>query len=426
MPNDFPAIVIRASAGTGKTFQLTNRYLGLLQAGAKVDEILATTFTRKAAGEILDRVLERLADAALSPERAQELGKQLQDHSVDSNRCAALLAQVTQQLHRLRISTLDSLFAQMATSRALELGLPPGWSILDDLADARLRSQAIDTLLRSEDTQDVVRLLHLMTQGGVDRSVSRVLHDAVSDLYGLFLESEPAAWRHFPPPRMLTREQLEQCCRDIETDPELEVDGRMKTARDDDVLLARRSDWVTFVSKGLAAKVISGECKYYKKPISTAAIGNYERLIGHARGVLLNQLAQQTQATHDLLARFHALYERLKQQHGVLRFEDITRRLAADLQLKTTDIATYDFRMDSAALHVLLDEFQDTSLTQWQALKPFAERVTGTGTWRRTRPTRLGRSFFCVGDEKQAIYGWRGGISVIFSVLERKLIDFIR
>ena len=53
-------ILISASAGTGKTFQLSNRYLGLLQRGVMPDQILATTFTRKAAGEILDRVMVRL------------------------------------------------------------------------------------------------------------------------------------------------------------------------------------------------------------------------------------------------------------------------------------------------------------------------------------------------------------------------------
>jgi ATP-dependent helicase/nuclease subunit A len=52
--------IIRASAGTGKTFQLANRFLKLLLQGAAADEILATTFTRKAAAEILSIVLDAL------------------------------------------------------------------------------------------------------------------------------------------------------------------------------------------------------------------------------------------------------------------------------------------------------------------------------------------------------------------------------
>ena len=61
----FTNVVIRASAGTGKTFQLSNRFIALAADGRPLDAILASTFTRKAAGEILARVLSRLADAAL-------------------------------------------------------------------------------------------------------------------------------------------------------------------------------------------------------------------------------------------------------------------------------------------------------------------------------------------------------------------------
>ena len=55
----FPHVVIRASAGTGKTYQLSNRYIGLAASGTAAEQILAATFARKAAGEILDRVLTR-------------------------------------------------------------------------------------------------------------------------------------------------------------------------------------------------------------------------------------------------------------------------------------------------------------------------------------------------------------------------------
>ena len=70
MSEHSPHKVIRASAGSGKTFALSSRYLKLLRLGAEPDEILATTFTRKAAGEILGRVLLRLAEAASTAEGA--------------------------------------------------------------------------------------------------------------------------------------------------------------------------------------------------------------------------------------------------------------------------------------------------------------------------------------------------------------------
>ena len=75
---DYPNILIRASAGSGKTFRLSNRYPGLMQHGVSPDQILATTFTRKAAGEILDRVMVRLAEAALDEGKCQTLAIHLE------------------------------------------------------------------------------------------------------------------------------------------------------------------------------------------------------------------------------------------------------------------------------------------------------------------------------------------------------------
>src|SRR4051794_33096183 len=104
--NAFPNVVIRASAGTGKTYQLAVRFIGLLAAGARPDEILATTFTRKAAGEILDRVLSWLANAATDgTERKKlsaEIGKQL-----TPEKCREMFITMVRRLHALRVGTLD-------------------------------------------------------------------------------------------------------------------------------------------------------------------------------------------------------------------------------------------------------------------------------------------------------------------------------
>ena len=83
-------VLIRASAGTGKTFQLTSRYLRLLLAGAEPDEILATTFTKKAAGEITERVLLRLAKAVCNPGDLQEMATAIAVPELNHQRCAVL------------------------------------------------------------------------------------------------------------------------------------------------------------------------------------------------------------------------------------------------------------------------------------------------------------------------------------------------
>ena len=69
------------------------------------------------------------------------------------------------------------------------------------------------------------------------------------------------------------------------------------------------------------------------------------------------------------------------------------------------------FRLDGSIRHLLLDEFQDTSPVQWRVIRPLAESVT----------RKTGGSFFCVGDVKQAIYGWRGGMVEILNTLQGSL-----
>ena len=136
-------VVIRASAGTGKTFQLTNRFLALALAGVPLDTILATTFTRKAAGEILDRVLLRLAEAAAEKRVCVELGRHIGMPHLDTAACGRLLSAMIHKLHRLRVNTLDSFFIQIARACSFELDLPSGWQIVDPVDDRRLRNIAV-------------------------------------------------------------------------------------------------------------------------------------------------------------------------------------------------------------------------------------------------------------------------------------------
>ena len=195
--NDRPAshCVIRASAGSGKTHQLTNRYLKLLATGVEPDAILATTFTRKAAGEIIERVLHRLAKAAGDPTAAKELATQLEltPNSSDAEYFAKLLRAMLRSLHRARISTLDSFYIALAGSFSFELGMPAGWSICEDQDDELLRREALERIL-DQHPQDIERLFPLLSKGENKRSVHRELQDVIARHHEIFLGSELAAW----------------------------------------------------------------------------------------------------------------------------------------------------------------------------------------------------------------------------------------
>jgi len=406
-PPAFPHLIIRASAGTGKTWQLAVRFIGLLAAGVRPDEILATTFTRKAAGEILDRVLFWLASAAADSGERTKLAAALGLKSLPRETCRELLMNTLRRLHTLRIGTLDSYFLQVATTFGHELGLPPGWTICEDLTDNILRDEAIELALAHGRLADLLTLVHSLTKGEASRGIARLIHDTVGSLFELYRETTPAAWQQIKVCAGLKADELEQTLAEFATVAIAEK--RTSTARDKDLECCRAAAWDEFISKGLALKVLSGECAYYGKPLPGNLVAAYQRLLKHAESILVGQVARQTEATCELLERFAEHYTLLQLEERAMRFSDITFRLAqAAAEIAPDRLA---FRLDGHIRHLLLDEFQDTSPAQWRILRPLAHSITA----------QRGGSFFCVGDQKQAIYGWRGGVAEIFDALSAEL-----
>ena len=128
-----PHRLFLASAGTGKTYNLVVHFVGLLLRGVPPEKILATTFTRKAAGEILERVIEHLVEAVTREDKLAELQAELPKVDVSEEACRRLLASLTRSLDQLRVKTLDAFFVSIAKVYALDLGLPPDWQIIDEV-----------------------------------------------------------------------------------------------------------------------------------------------------------------------------------------------------------------------------------------------------------------------------------------------------
>ena len=398
-----PHVVILASAGTGKTFQLTNRYLTLLRDGS-CDRILASTFTRKAAGEILDRILVRLAGAVLDEKELTKLQPFVGQPPISRDECITLLQRVTKQLHRVQISTLDALFSKLASSHTFELGFPPGWRMIEDVEAGRLTDRAIEAVLRKAGRQDARRLMHLLSKGENTRRVHDLIRDTVRSFAAPYLITQEADWNRLPDLPLLNDLELHGAIAVFES---LRFDDkRIMNALDKNRGQIREDDWDSFLSDGLPLRLVKGDTTYYKKELPTELLSAYAPLIHHAKALFYKVWASQTRGTWETLDRVYTELNRLKTEERVLDFGDISRTLAERLSQHTVDSVA--FRLDANMDHLLLDEFQDTSLDQWQILRPFAESTT----------SEPGKSFFCVGDRKQAIYGWRGGEAAIFDTIQ--------
>ena len=402
-------LVIRASAGSGKTFQLVVRYLQTLLAGVPAERILASTFTRKAAGEILERLLGRLAVAARRPDQLQQLAADLGEPDFDRDDSLRLLRSLTRELHRLQVGTLDSFFSRLAKSYTLELGLPPGWDVVEELEDAGLRRQALGVVLQEGSVTDTRKLANLLSKGDAARSVTRQIAETIESHYGIFQQTDREAWHQYPELIPLSSEVLSQTIEELRVVP-LPDHKSVQKQRLNDLDAAEREDWLTFVTTGIAAVIASGKTTYYRKTIEDPAATVYQTLSRHARAIVIRERAARTAATYELLVRFDAAYRRLKREARRLRFEDVT--LALDRAFGEQPVQQLTYRLDGDVSHLLLDEFQDTSRSQWAVLRPFAERIADEPE---------GTSLFCVGDVKQAIYGWRGGVAEIFDAVQNEL-----
>ncbi len=401
--------LVRASAGSGKTWQLSGYFLKQLLRGARPESILATTFTRKAAGEILGRVLIWLARAARDPEFCQEIGQAIEPLSIDCPRAQELLQQVTGQLHRLRVSTLDSFFQQIARSCTLELGLPPGWMIVDEHTDRMLRRQAVDIVLAEQETAHSRRLMQMLARGNHQRSVRTLIDDAISNAWDVFQQTTRDAWTRVDAGRRLTSAEREAAVAVLKEFPHQLPGKRMPEAITGDIDRFESEQWEEFVKKGLASALLKGKTTYHRQDIPEEIQEAYRPLLRHARAEILQQVAGRNEATYELISRFDEACRQLRQETGFTRFGDITRLLAQSEA--AVDGRRIDFRLDSSLRYLLLDEFQDTSLQQWQVIRRLVRSLAEDGNDGST-------GVFCVGDTKQAIYGWRGGVAEIMDRLE--------
>ncbi|MCC6809373.1 MAG: UvrD-helicase domain-containing protein [Deltaproteobacteria bacterium] len=406
-------VQIRASAGAGKTFQLTTRYLGLLARGQPVEHLLASTFSRKAAGEIIERVLLRLADAALEEAKAKELGQHIGLDGFQQAAARTLLTETTRRLHRMSIGTLDAFFMALVQSFGFELGFAPGWKILDEAMLDVVRKTAVRQALEAGSERELLDRLSAIYRGESRQSVFAKIDEVVKTLLPEYLESGHAAWQwqpHVDPPKRA----LEDVVRDLAA---LRVDAKMQGPLEGDLKCLAKKDWKTLLSKGVFKAFLAnpGAPTYQRKPLPPELGALFAEARDHVRSDLAAQLTAETRAYAALLESVTERIRALKQRLRGYGFDDVARILAARLMagLDDSTMAELFFRLDQRVQHMLLDELQDTSLAQWHVLQALAREITSyaDGT----------RSFFCVGDVKQAIYGWRGGVSEIFDAITTEL-----
>ncbi len=418
-------VVLEASAGTGKTRVLVTRYINLLRAGVDPSNILAITFTRKAAAEMRERILAELrgmaARSALDAARWRELRDRLGD---------------------IGVSTIDAFCLSLLREFPLEADLDPGFAMADETEVPRFADEALDGALRAArrlvgSDENVALVMASLGERKVRAGLGALLDRRLvaGDAIRRFIGAAPS-----PPPGIAFAQAVGRLAALLDANAG-GLDGFLGDGPVDHPGFALIEADLRTIARPLAAAALS--------PLDAAsARSSVDRLAayfltkdGHPRkrpapGFLRHHCAspdawkRHSHAVASLspyvaetllglerdlnrgMARgverlFRIARKRYRRALEAQAAVDFSEALARTLGLlrRMDEFAQSRYRLEARYHHVLVDEFQDTSRAQWQLVARLIESWgEGIGL---AHDAPVQPSVFVVGDRKQSIYGFR-------------------
>lgn len=456
---EIQSMLISASAGSGKTYQLSTRYLTLLalngadpSLGASSEHLIALTFTRKAAAEFRSRILSDLAQGAASEIGASKLRERILDALEDDEDRPGIapgsasmmkplltreffmrqLREIMNNYSRLALGTIDGLFSRLAMSASLDLGYS-GMSIIDQTEEETEKRRALLKVYQewTKDPSVMKRMEGVFSESlrgekGNARA-EEVMFELVKNFHELYLDCPNKESWGIPQSLRLTESEI------TPTAPLEDIAEAAQEMLDSlpDEMSIRSEDAVRATNKAqLYKEFLQGIINFPQKRYFDCKTTTLDYIFGemsppspfsntHAEVQNLGRMlipyefeltVKRTQAAYELIQEFDRRYFEHVRSRGRFCFHDITRMLGKIGSEQLFSLMSE--RIDVRYNHWLLDEFQDTSRSQWKVLEPFLREIVQDESGKR--------SLFVVGDEKQSIYQWRGGDVTLFRSLSNE------
>jgi ATP-dependent exoDNAse (exonuclease V) beta subunit len=417
--NPYLSILVEASAGSGKTYQLSRRFLFLVASGSRPREILTVTFTVKAVGEMKARIIAEAASLLWSEKNQKEFDTTMEGFYGEAKtryagipkprtakETASLILSSTQSL---KISTIDSLFQEWVLrfpreSTQGQMAYPYRiWeeSEKEDLLEEVWRDFFFHCK-KVKGPKFVERLIGATWDGG---ALSLAQELGALDRYGELIWQSGGVFVPHPLPDL---------------DPALIEEGAL--------LDSLNQEFQTLIREG-------GSKEIFLLALGTRTLGALKeaRLLTqegtvsgvYFKGAKRDKLFYEIQEIESRIARWEAYHRLKKLNHRGALFMEAYRlweellgkakkqkKLAGFSDLTRASYRLFTGEEGQGALwllqkqirHILIDEFQDTSLIQWQIFETLIREIlSGQGaSWQDAPGTS-----FVVGDRKQSIYGFR-------------------
>ncbi|GAA8482570.1 RecB-like helicase [Helicobacter pylori] len=400
-------MALKASAGSGKTFALSVRFLALLFKGANPSEILTLTFTKKTTAEMKERILDYLRilqkenlEDEKEKEKSQNILKELEEkYRLNPSLVQNSAPKIYQRFlnAEIRISTIDAFFQSILRKFCWFVGLSANFEVNEDTeAHQQQLNESFLSALNGKQLEELsVFIAQCLSHNSyTSDSVLERLRFLKNKLYLFDPNKKESA---FDEESFLEKlRSLNQQIQSIET-----ASDRAKTA-------IKCDDFRGFLNSSLTWLKKKSEYNNFKKLKNE--IPTLESECEEIENDLKRYYEAKEIALFKKFPKFIQLYDKATSKIQALDFDAIKDKVHALLKgYEEVPAEFFYFRLDSRIAHILIDEFQDTSLNDYKILAPFIDEIKagiGQAKWHR--------SVFFVGDVKQSIYAFRGSFSSLF------------
>ncbi|MBN1824483.1 MAG: UvrD-helicase domain-containing protein [Endomicrobiales bacterium] len=411
--------ILEASAGSGKTYALSRRYVGLLinpkarEDGSHVRNILAITFTNKAAIEMKSRIFELLKNIALDTFGKPAEKKDILDllgvpEEQAKKRAFALLEHIIRNYGRFRVQTVDSFINEIISGSSFRLGLSARFDIktdhkafLERALDAVIENSATDARIKSVLKEFITQYIHIEKKAGwfardSAMAVIEDLYDKANTYGAKLVKAAKIGSKDVFAQKKKTFElikELSKCLPDKTNSGLKGAIGKM---------LAENNE--NFAIDGLSAYFRRERFPLNKGGVITAKA---EKLWEDIRSALSAAAEKEGLSFYNCYAGLFGAasseFDKAETKDDVMFLGELNRKAQGVFEGTGDVVPELYYRMSARFDHLLIDEFQDTSTIQWRNIRPMAEEILAKGG-----------SLFYVGDKKQAIYRFRGGDAGLF------------
>ena len=419
-------LILKASAGTGKTYRLSLEYVASLCCGNDFKDILVMTFTKKATAEIKDRILKFLKQLKENGKEAKELRENIlklyPEIDFNQSKIEKIYEEVVQNRDKLRIYTIDA-FTNLIFKKAIAPYLKIySYEIIDEEENKKTIFKILDKLFTiKEDFAKFKEFLKDNTERDIDNYID-LIDKLLSHRWKIIVLGDRLNIKREPfqvKSNFNIMENLLEIVGSVATEKKEPIEAFIAKRAKSYFLLESELEKEKFLldkfKELLEGNIWDGR-KITKKNKRVDDL-NYlqeELRLNLAKTLFNEKIIPYEEKLLQVINRIYEIYDEIKFKEQRFTFSDIsnyTFKYIRDKNLNFVDEngVTDDFFdiIDGKIKTIFIDEFQDTSILQWKILKDIIDKS---------------ENVICVGDEKQSIYGWRGGEKNLFENLE-KIID---